>query len=142
MSRKDLFVDYWTGKTSEPTKRHKLQEVILSLHQLKDGWDGHDGVSPCWYAIADAKSLLNKFDDKILPDHIAPCSDGEVCLFWDFEEDVALFADFGVYGDGTYSYYMYIKDNLDNKQEFSGDSIPLTQDLDQTVQEVLWSFYA
>ncbi|MFE8073278.1 hypothetical protein QQM79_19645 [Marinobacteraceae bacterium S3BR75-40.1] len=102
---------------------------IFSFSKMQQNWDGYDGHPPSRKTIEDAITLLKKISKYSLPTRAGLSSDGEVSLIWETED---IFADFGVEGDKTYSYFVETKNN-----KFYGDEISIDLDIPKNVADAL-----
>jgi hypothetical protein len=94
-----------------------LTKKVYSFCELKENWDGYNGVTPEPAAIIDAIKLIKILPESALPDRAGISGDGEIGLFWDKKE---LYANFGVDGDGTFTYFI-----RKNNKKYYGDDICL-----------------
>ena len=95
-----------------------LAKRISSFGELKQDWDGYNGEIPKPSAIIDAIALVKMFPESELPERTGISSDGEISLFWEKKD---LFADFGVDGDGTFTYFI-----KKSHKKYYGDNISLS----------------
>lgn len=103
-------------------------ETINTFSRLKSGWDGHDGEPPSQQAIVDAITLLKRTSNTP-PTRVGISNDGEICLIW---EKPRLFSDFGVYGDGTFSYFIEA-----NRKKLYGDELKLSDGIPKDALNLL-----
>ncbi len=90
-------------------------EQIFKFAQLEENWDGYGGVVPNDSTIGDAVSLLKGVPRNNPPSRVGLSGDGEISLIWESDN---FYADFGVMGDGNYSYFMEL-----NKKKLYGDDL-------------------
>lgn len=107
----------------------RLIEEINNFSNLGAGWDGYNAEVPAKETIADAIKLIKLLPDDKLPSRVGVSNDGEISLLWEKSE---LFADFGLMGDGTYTYFIENK-----KRKLYGDEIPLTNSIPVQALELL-----
>ncbi len=95
-----------TATTSEKIDSEAIKNLakrVFSFSELKENWDGYNGSAPAPSAITDALKLIKMFPESELPERAGISSDGEISLFWEKKD---LYADFGVEGNGTFTYFI------------------------------------
>lgn len=125
------------------SRREQFIKEIKLYSNLPDNWDSYDGVAPSQEAVNDALELLTLFE--FVPERVSPCGDGEICFYWDDKDQetpIAIFADFGVQGNGKYSCYIEVTDMLERKKEYFRDNIDIRNGLDNEIEQIFRNFYA
>lgn len=106
-----------------------LEQKLLAMFALGDEWCGPNATAPSIKGIKDALELLSCLSHLERPDRAAPSADGEISFFWDRP---GLYADFGVSGDGTYSFFI---DRNNNKHY--GDDIAISSGISDDIRTLL-----
>ena len=105
--------------------------TIKSLKYVNDNWDGYGGRKPSNLAIVDAITLLSQLSKVVEVSRVGLSNDGEINLFVDNDKE---FADFGVYGDGTYTFFVKV-----DGQKVYGENIRITDGIPVDVKNVLFT---
>ncbi|MCU7812244.1 MAG: hypothetical protein KZQ77_13560 [Candidatus Thiodiazotropha sp. (ex Notomyrtea botanica)] len=121
-------VETYNTRTSKKIDNEEIKGLvskILSFSDLDNNWDGYGGEMPSKQAVYEAIILLKFFPRNALPTRVGLSGDGEISLIWDTR---SLFADFGVVGDGKFSYFI-----KDNEGKLYGDDLRLSNKLSHEV---------
>lgn len=120
-----------TSRKIDNFELRALLDKIESFGELIENWDGFGSIKPDTSAIEDAARLAKMLEKGYFPDRAGISGDGEISLIW---ESGDLFADFGVTGDGTYSYFI-----KRDKNKLYGDEISLEEGFPEEALSLLAS---
>lgn len=119
-----------TFQTELFLRKLRVNRELKNYLYFLDGWDGPDSKPPPESAVSDAVQMLWALPSNILAPIPMVAGDGEVGLYWKWEN---AYAELNFFGDGCFTYFA--KDLDGNK--YYADDVSLSNPIPQEIISIL-----